>query len=98
MEKEPKDVDLLKIFDGYEYQYKLIECSLEVIVTGISYDPVAPKDSLLLVFQKWRAKNTDVTWKRIKQVCDNFPDELGKVKSKLEECLSSEKARKEYLD
>ena len=98
LKKEPKDVDLLKLFDGCEHQYGLIGAGLEVKVAGIIYDAVAPKNSLKLVFDRWRNKNKDVTWKRIMQVCEDFPDDFGRVKSKLEEYLSSEEARKKYLD
>ena len=97
MKKEPKNVDLLKIFDGCEHQYRMIGDSLEVKVTGIKYDAEAPKDSLRLVFERWREKAKDVTWKRIMQVCEDFSDEFGRVQSDLEEYLSSEKAREKYL-
>ena len=98
LNKEPKIVDLLKIFDGSEHHYKIIGDSLEVKVTDISYDAKAPEDSLRLVFDRWREKNKDVTWKRIKQVCEDFPDKFGRVKSDLEEYLSSKKACERYFD
>ena len=96
--EEPKNVDLLKILSGSEHHYKMIGDSLEVKVTDISYDAKAPEDSLRLVFDRWREKNKDVTWKRIKQVCEDFPDKFGRVKSDLEEYLSSNKARERYFD
>ena len=71
---------------------------MEVALAGIKYDPEDPGCCLLLVFQRWRSKDEDVTWKRIKQVCRDFPDDFSKVKSKLEEYLSSEEAYKKYLD
>ena len=98
LKKEPKNVDLLKIFDGCECQYKTIGDSLEVKVTDIKYDAEASKDSLRLVFERWRNKNEDVNWGRIMQVCEDFPDDFGRVKFKLEEYLSSEKAREKYLE
>ena len=85
LKEEPKIIDLLKIFDGCEHDYKLIGDSLEVTVNDIKYDPTAPKDSLRLVFQRWRKNNNDVTWRRIKQVCEDFPKEFGKVKPCFEE-------------
>ena len=91
-------LDLLKIFDGCEHRYKMIGHSLDVIVTDIRYDAAAPKNSLRLVFQRWRDKNEDVNWERIMQVCEDFPDDFGKVQSTLEEYLSSEKAREKYLE
>ena len=94
----PKDVDLLKIFEGCEHKYGLIGVSLEVKVADIKYDAEARKDSLRLVFERWGERNKDVTWKRIIQVCEKFPDEFGRVKSDLEKYLSSEKAREKYLD
>ena len=98
LKEEPKDDDLLKIFEGCEHKYELIGVSLEVTVAGIKYDSEASKNSLLFVFKRWREKDEDVTWKRIMQVCEKFPNEFGRVKSNLEKYLSSEKAREKYLD
>ena len=98
MKKEPKLVDLLKIFHGYEQQYKLIGDSLEVKVTDIGFDAVASKDSLRSVFERWRQKAKDVNWERIMQVCEDFPVAFGKIKSKLEEYLSSVETHEKYLD
>ena len=98
MKKEPKIVDLLKIFDGYGDQYKMIGISLEVKVTDIKYNAEAPEDSLLIVFQRWTKKDDDVTWKRIIQVCKDFPDKFGRVKSDLDKYLSSVEACEKYLD
>ena len=98
LKKEPKNVDLLRIFAGCEHKYKLIGDSLEVMVTDIRYDAAVPKNTLISVFERWRARNKDVTWKRIMQVCDNFPGQFGRVKSKLEEYLSSVETHEKYLD
>ena len=98
LKKVPKDVDLLNIFNGCELHYGVIGKSLEVNVADIKYDANAAKDSLRLVFERWRQRNIDVTWKRIIQVCQDFPDEFGRVKSDLKKYLSSEKAREKYLD
>ena len=94
----PKDTDLLRIFNGCEHHYGLIGTDLEVKVADIKYDADTAKDSLRLVFERWRERNRDVTWKRIIQVCEKFPDEFGRVKSDLDKYLSSEKAREKYLD
>ena len=95
--KEPKNVDLLKLFNDNEHHYQIIGDSLDINVTGIKYDPEAPKNCLRLVFQKWRDKSKDVTWEMIKQVCEDFPNEFGQVKSNLQQYLSSEKACEKYL-
>ena len=71
---------------------------MEVTVDDIGYNAEALKDSLRLVFERWREKANDVTWEMIKQVCEDFPDVFGKVKSKLQEYLSSEEAHEKYLD
>ena len=92
MKKEPTNKDLLKIFNGFERQYGFIGDCLEVKVADIRYDAAAPKDGLREVFNNWRKKDEDVTWKRIIEMCNDFPDDFGRVKFHLEEYLSSKKA------
>ena len=68
-----------------------------ISVDGIKHDAGYPQECLSIVFERWKSKNVDVTWKRIEQVCEDFPDEFGQVKAHLRKYLSSDKARKEYL-
>ena len=98
LKKEPTLAEFLKIFVGYEHRYELIGASLDVNVADIVYDAAAQKRSLKLVFERWIDKHEDVTWNRVMQVCEDFPDDFGKVKSSLKEYLSSEEARKNYFD
>ena len=98
LKKEPTLADFLKIFVGYEHQYVSIGASLDVNVADIVYNAATQKNSLSSVFERWIKKHKDVTWNRVMQVCEDFPDDFGKVKSSLEEYLSSEEARKKYLD
>ena len=95
--KEPKNVDLYKIFSNNEHWFRIIGESLEISVNGIKYNAEDPQECLSIVFARWRSRNVDVTWKRIEQVCEEFPDQFGQVKSHLRQYLSLEKARKKYL-
>lgn len=87
LKKKPTLAEFLKIFVGYEHRYELIGASLDVKVADIVYDAVAQEKSLRLVFERWIDKHKDVTWNRVMQVCEDFPDDFGKVKSSLKEYL-----------
>ena len=98
MKKVPKDVDLFVVFTNYENQYTLIGSGLDVNVNGIKYDPGNPTECLSLVFGRWRKKNIDVTWGKISQVCDYFPDTFGKAQSNLRKHLSTKRVYEKYID
>ena len=98
MKKVPKDADLFVVFKDYEHNFKLIGSGLEVKVAGIKYDPEDPTECLRLVFANWREKNEDVTWKKISEVCDDFPDKFGKAQSNLREHLSTKRVYEKYID
>lgn len=70
---------------------------MEINVDGIEYNAEDPQKCLSIVFKNWRSRYVNVTWKRIEQVCEEFPDQLGQVKSRLRKYLSSEEAHKKYL-
>ena len=59
--------------------------------------PGATTNNLILVFERWIDSDNDVTWRNILQVCEDYPEELGRAKSDVEGFLSSDRARNKYL-
>ena len=59
--------------------------------------PIAADQKVILIFHRWIASNKEVTWKKMIQVCQDYPNELGKAKAELITFLSSERARVTYL-
>ena len=96
MKKEAELVHLYKVFGGFELQFDLLGAGLNVDVDGIKYDPANPRECLKLVFQKCKGKNVVVTWEKIVGICEDFPNDFGKVQSNIQNCLSSEKAHTHY--
>ena len=96
MKKEPKDADLLKIFQNYQHEYRLIGVCLEVQVDDLLPLPHMSMDNLILVFKRWKAADNDVTWEKIATVCKDNAPQLGKVHSNLKKFLSSEEALMKY--
>ena len=97
MKKEPDDRDLLSVFNGYYNQYPLIGVGLDVSVTDLPLNnPQMTTNNLIMVFQRWKAANNEVTWGKIAEVCDSFSEQLGRVHSNLLEYLSSQKAHEKY--
>ena len=60
--------------------------------------PIAADQKVILIFHRWIALNKEVTWKKMIQVCQDYPDELGKAEVELKSFLSSERARLTYLE
>lgn len=52
--------------------------------------PSMTLNNLCLVFKRWIDSGKNVTWEKMMQVCDDFPDQLGKAKNALSKFLSSE--------
>ena len=52
---------------------------------------------VMLVFQRWIASDNEVTWEKILEVCQDYPDKFGKAETGLRKFLSTERARKKYL-
>lgn len=97
MKKEPNDRDLLKIFKDDGHQYSLVGTGLAVNVVDLGQRPqMSTMDNLIIVFQRWRAGNKDVTWGKIEEICEDHKDDLGRVQYNLREYLSSQEAHKEY--
>lgn len=100
MKKKPDNNDLLKIFEGFEDKYKVVGTGLGLIVRDLQYNPDNPKDTLITLFGRWKdrkATNNEVTWEKIAEVCECYP-ELGGIKSNLLKYLSSRDAHDKYLE
>ncbi|XP_019861178.1 PREDICTED: uncharacterized protein LOC105315266 [Amphimedon queenslandica] len=97
LEKKPQKSDLLRLFQSSDAHYMIIGTALNVKVDDLLHDPHSTTDKLIQVFQRWLDSNNDVTWRNIMQVCEDYPDKLGKAKSDVEQFLSSERAHKKYL-
>ena len=97
MKKEPNVYHLLRIFKNYEHQYSLVSIGLEVNTADLLPLPQMTTNNLITVFERWRTKNKDVTWGKIKEICQDFKDSLGRVQDNLQEYLSSQEAHEEYL-
>ena len=52
---------------------------------------------VMLVFQRWIASDNEVTWEKILEVCQDYPDKFGKAETELRKFLSTERAHKKYL-
>ena len=74
---------LLKIFGSSVHHFMTIGAGLEVQTADLHLVAGPPSIKLNTVFQKWFDKDSDVSWNRLKRLCDEFPDELGKAKSEL---------------
>ena len=59
----------------------LIGTALDVQVDDLLATPGAATTNLILVFQRWMDSNKGVTWKKVLQICEDHPNELGKVKA-----------------
>ena len=98
MKKKPKDADLFMVFKDYENEYTLIGSGLDVNVADMNYDAANSKKCLSLVFDRWGKKNIDVTWGKISEVCDYFPDIFGKAQSNLRKHLSTKRVYEKYIE
>lgn len=78
------------IFISSASHYNLIGIGLEVDVSDMQPLPSMTHNNLRLVFERWIDSGKNVTWEKMMQVCDDFPDQLGKAKNALSKFLSSE--------
>ena len=74
---------VLKIFGSSVHHFMTIGAGLEVKTADLHLMAGLPSTKLHEVFQRWFDKDSDVSWNRLKKLCDEFPDELGKAKSEL---------------
>ena len=89
-DKECTLKNLMVIFISSANHYSLIGVGLEVDVSDMQPLPNMTHDNLRLVFERWIDSGKNVTWRTIIQVCENFPDQLGKAKNALLKFLSLE--------
>ena len=72
-----------QIFGPSAHHYMTIGSGLNVTVTDLMPLPGAAEINLIIVFQRWIDANRDVNWDTLIKLCDNYPDQLSKAKSKL---------------
>ena len=89
--------DLVRLFQSSDTHYMVIGIALGVKVDDLLHNPLSATDKLIQVFQRWmQSNNNDMTWEKILQVCEDYPDKLGKAKADVNKFLSSDRAFKEY--
>ncbi|XP_019851541.1 PREDICTED: kelch domain-containing protein 1-like [Amphimedon queenslandica] len=96
LDKKPQTYDLLRLFNSSAAHYKVIGIALSVPVRDLLPYPEATTDNLILVFQRWIESDKGVTWRKILQVCEDYPDQLGQAKAEVKGFLSSDRARNSY--
>ena len=98
LKKPPGISDLTRIFKPYAHQYHIIGSALEVGIGDLMTSPIAADQKVILVFHRWIASNKEVTWEKMLEVCNDYPNELGKAKDNLILFLKSEWAHESHLN
>uniref|UniRef100_A0A1X7T1A9 Death domain-containing protein n=1 Tax=Amphimedon queenslandica TaxID=400682 RepID=A0A1X7T1A9_AMPQE len=88
--------DLLRLFKDYDVHSKIIGTALDVKVNDLLPLPQYTSDNLILVFRRWIDSNKGVTWRKVLQICEDYPDKLVKAKADVERFLSSNRAYHKY--
>uniref|UniRef100_A0A1X7TL69 Death domain-containing protein n=1 Tax=Amphimedon queenslandica TaxID=400682 RepID=A0A1X7TL69_AMPQE len=96
LDKKPEKSDLVRLFKSSAAHYMIIGTALDVEVDDLPPTPGAATTNLILVFKRWIDSDKGVTWRKVLQVCDDYPEELGRVKAKVEGFLSSDRACDNY--
>ena len=81
--------NLMQVFTPAASHYPIIGIGLNVAVADLIPLPNLTLQNLESVFQRWIDLGKDVTWEKLLEVCDDFPDQLGRAKADLEKFLSS---------
>ncbi|XP_003389531.2 PREDICTED: uncharacterized protein LOC100633567 [Amphimedon queenslandica] len=98
LDKKPLMSDLQWLFDSSAADYMIIGSALDVKVNDLLPTPGAAANNLVLMFQRWIDSNKGVTWRKVLQVCDDYPDKFGEVKTCMDKFLKSDRAREKYQD
>ncbi|XP_019863339.1 PREDICTED: uncharacterized protein LOC109592294 [Amphimedon queenslandica] len=83
---EDKELDMssvTRIFISSAHHYMLIGAGLNVSVSDLKQIPDTATGNLIIVFQRWFETDKNVNWDTIQQLCDDYPNQLGKAKTKL---------------
>ena len=89
--------DLIRIFEIATIHYNIIGIGLGVDVAGLIQQPQSDTNKLILVFKRWIDSNNNITWGKILEVCEDYPNQLGQAKASLGKFLSSEETCRKYL-
>uniref|UniRef100_A0A1X7TK72 Nucleoside phosphorylase domain-containing protein n=1 Tax=Amphimedon queenslandica TaxID=400682 RepID=A0A1X7TK72_AMPQE len=81
---KPTKAALMKIFGSLDHHFMTIGAGLEVKTADLDFIAGPPNTKLQLVFQRWFDAGRDISWARLEELCDEFPDELGKAKSEVQ--------------
>ena len=98
MDKKPRLNDLLRLFHISAVHFMLIGIALDVELDDLLPIPGQDLNNLMIVFKRWIESNKGVTWRNALQVCEDFPDEFGRVKADLDKFLESDRAIQNYLN
>ena len=96
LDKKPQKSDLLRLFKSSSSHYMIIGTALNVKVDDLLPNPQSTTSNLILVFQRWMDSNKGLTWRKVLQVCEDFPEQLGQAKAEVERFLSSPSAQSLY--
>ena len=101
LKKEPSHGDLIRVIHSTSqasFHYAVIGVGLGVNVRELIASSEIPLvNKLIIVFQKWRDSNNNVTWGKILKVCADYPSELGNAGDNIIQfLLSSEEQQMIY--